>query len=398
MRIAFRLALVCTFSVTLLSCDAGTGGNAGDILAKPKDFVGSDRCRECHLEHYDAWRKTPHSLATQDTRENPDAILTVFDRHRIAEDLKRKESKALPADKIHVPAIKDILYTNGSRWKQSYIIRKEGVLYVAPLQYDIKARRWLSYNESSWDRESWILKCAGCHATGVDPEANSFAESGVSCESCHGRGSQHAALPKTAALEKRQTIINPAKLPIGTAAQVCGSCHSRGRSILSPQAAWPVNYSPGKLLDAYYHTDSYADADVKKAYAEAFAKGHHQQYTDWHISIHAKEGVTCTSCHDVHRLGTPPTKSGSQQCFGCHVLLNRSGGHAIHSFANCVGCHMPRVVKSAESGITHSHVFKALIPQDTIENPVIPNSCTACHNHRNADLAELQEAAFPEWE
>jgi formate-dependent nitrite reductase cytochrome c552 subunit len=75
----------------------------------------------------------------------------------------------------------------------------------------------------------------------------------------------------------------------------------------------------------------------------------------------------------------------------CHVALNREGPHSIHSFGNCIGCHMPRIVKSAESGDIHSHVFVTLLPKDTIENPVIPNSSQTCHKHKDEDLEELQE-------
>jgi hypothetical protein len=101
----------------------------------------------------------------------------------------------------------------------------------------------------------------------------------------------------------------------------------------------------------------------------------------------------------VHQIGIPATRSqtfgaGSKQCFQCHELVNKNLGHSIHSFANCVGCHMPRIAKSAESGDIHSHVFKTLLPSDTIKNPDIPNSCQACHKHKNDDLKELQE----EWE
>lgn len=31
------------------------------LLAGPKTYVGSDVCRTCHLEHYDAWKRTLHS-------------------------------------------------------------------------------------------------------------------------------------------------------------------------------------------------------------------------------------------------------------------------------------------------------------------------------------------------
>lgn len=124
---------------------------------------------------------------------------------------------------------------------------------------------------------------------------------------------------------------------------------------------------------------------------------HHQQYIDWSMSKHAKEGVTCTSCHYVHQIGLPPTRSqtfgaGSKQCFECHDLINNNLAHSIHSFGNFVGCHMPRIATSAESGDIHSHVFVALLPKDTLANPVIPNSCQTCHRHKDQDLKALQAA------
>ena len=81
----------------------------------------------------------------------------------------------------------------------------------------------------------------------------------------------------------------------------------------------PVGYEPGKALEAYFKSVSFAAGDVKDVYANEFSKGHHQQYIDWVQSKHADEGVTCTSCHFVHQIGVPPTRSqtqaaGSKQC------------------------------------------------------------------------------------
>ncbi len=53
---------------------------------------------------------------------------------------------------------------------------------------------------------------------------------------------------------------------------------------------------------------------------------------------------------------------------------------------------MPRIAKSAESGDIHSHVFVTLLPEDTLKNPKIPNSCQTCHKHKDEDLKELQMA------
>ena len=50
---------------------------------------------------------------------------------------------------------------------------------------------------------------------------------------------------------------------------------------------------------------------------------------------------------------------------------------------------MPRIAKSAESGDIHSHVFTALLPEDTLRNPKLPNSCQTCHKHKNEDLKKL---------
>ena len=226
-------------------------------------------------------------------------------------------------------------------------------------------------------------------------EQNNFKEPGVGCEACHGKGSWHAALPKTALFEKRETIVNPAKLTMGVAVQICGSCHNRGKSTQSKDAEWAVGYEPGKALEAYLKSTSFSGGDVKHVYANEFSKGHHQQYIDWVQSKHAKEGVTCTSCHYVHQVGMPPTRSqtqaaGSKQCLTCHQLVNNNQAHSIHSFANCVGCHMPRIAESALSGDVHSHVFVALLPKDTLANPAIPNSCQTCHRHQGQDLQKLQ--------
>jgi formate-dependent nitrite reductase cytochrome c552 subunit len=187
---------------------------------------------------------------------------------------------------------------------------------------------------------------------------------------------------------------------MGVAVQICGSCHNRGKATMVEGAGWAVGYEPGKSLEAFYKSTSYEAGDVKHVYANEFSKGHHQQYIDWQQSMHYREGVTCTSCHYVHQIGLPPTRSqtpaaGSKQCFECHIQLNKTSAHAIHSFANCVGCHMPRIVKSAESGDIHSHVFVALLPIDTIKNPNLPNSCQTCHKHKDEDLKKLQERAFP---
>ena len=393
-----RVLTLCTVAVALVACTAEQPIDFKAATSQPKAFVGSDTCKMCHLEHYDSWKMTQHSRMLQDAKANQDAIIVPIEEKRIREDLgKLSKNLKVPADQIYVPKIDEILYTIGSQWKQRYLVKKDGTLFISPIQYNADTHRWVNYHEKDWDKRPWLLKCGGCHATGVDLEKNTFKEPGVACEACHGKGSWHAALPKTAVFEKRQTIVNPAKLTMGVAVQICGSCHNRGHSTKAKGGGWPVGYSPGKALEAFYKSTSFEAGDVKHVYANEFSKGHHQQYIDWAQSKHAMEGVTCASCHYVHQIGIPPTRSqtlaaGSKQCLSCHTMVNNNLAHSIHSFGNCVGCHMPRIAKSAESGDIHSHVFVVLLPEDTLKNPKIPNSCQTCHKHKDADLKELQKA------
>ncbi len=37
------------------------------------------------------------------------------------------------------------------------------------------------------------------------------------------------------------------------------------------------------------------------------------------------------------------------------------------------------------------HVFVALLPEDTLRNPKVPNSCQTCHKHKKEDLDELNK-------
>ncbi len=398
MRAWFKLALTAILAVWLANCGPGPGKikfDIEEILSKPKTYVGSDVCKFCHLEHYDSWKTTLHSRTIQDVTQNQDALIAEINPETIRADLKKLNNLKVPVEKIYIPKAEEIKYTMGMQWKQGFLVEKNERLYVAPIQYNAKSDSWFSYHEDDWDQRPWINYCGGCHAMGIDLEKNSFSEMRVGCEACHGAGSHHVALPETAVYEKRLTIINPSQLPAGFRTQICGSCHNRGKSTKMKDAEWPVGYQPDRALGLYYKSASYAAGDVKHFYANEFAKGHHQQYLDWKHSVHSKEGVSCTSCHYVHQLGVAPTQfqtkgAGSQQCLMCHKVINRTAAHSIHSFANCIGCHMPRIAKSAESGDTHSHVFVTLLPKDTLRNAEVPNSCQVCHKHKKTDLATLQ--------
>lgn len=393
---SFSILAVLFLLSSLTACGREQQIDVKKLKAQPQAYAGSEQCKTCHLEHWDSWKMTLHSRMLQDARLDRDAIVAELNPEVIRRDLEKIKNLKVPAEQIYIPKPDEILYTIGSQWKQRYLIERNGMLVISPIQYNTDTGRWVNYNEDKWDKESWILKCGGCHATGVDLEKQKFVEPAVGCEACHGKGSWHVALPKTAVFEKRQTIVNPAKLTSGVASQICGSCHNRGKATKHEKAEWPVGYFPGKALETFFKSTSFAGGDATHLYGNEFSKAHHQQFIDWKQSKHFVEGVSCTSCHFVHELGIQATRfqtreAGSKQCLSCHQEINSNQAHAIHSFGNCVGCHMPRVVKSAESGDLHSHVFKTLLPTDTLADSQIPNSCQTCHHHKDADLNILRQ-------
>ncbi|MCD6532523.1 MAG: hypothetical protein J7L25_00380, partial [Deltaproteobacteria bacterium] len=59
---------------------------------------------------------------------------------------------------------------------------------------------------------------------------------------------------------------------------------------------------------------------------------------------------------------------------------------------NCIGCHMPPLGKRATKGDVHSHRFKVINPKKSIEAGGLdkqPNSCNACHYHKNDTPEEM---------
>ena len=321
MKISGWARLACTVLLVAFLAGCGRGPDEVEkVVSEPKTYVGSDQCKMCHLEHYDSWRGTLHSRTIQDVTQNLDAMAATINPEAIRADLQKMEKDLkVPVDDIYIPEVEDLKYTIGIQWKQGYIVEKEGALYVAPIEYDIWQNRWLAYREDDWDKRSWINDCSGCHTTGSDIEKGTFVEGRVGCEACHGPGSHHVVLPKTAIFDKRTTIVNPATLPAGLRTQVCGSCHSNGVSTKVKDVAWPVGFRPGRALGPYFDSPYPATMAIRTAFSNGLAHGHHQEYNAWKLSTHAKQGVTCTSCHFVHQLGVAPTQfqtmgSGSEQC------------------------------------------------------------------------------------
>ena len=67
----------------MAACGAERPVDIDKITSQPKQYVGSDTCKMCHLEHYDSWKMTLHSRMLQDAEKNQDAIIVNIDEKQI---------------------------------------------------------------------------------------------------------------------------------------------------------------------------------------------------------------------------------------------------------------------------------------------------------------------------
>jgi hypothetical protein len=307
----------------------------------------------------------------------------------------------------------EVKYVIGVNREQNYVTEfANGALHVLPVEWEIEDVKWEDNrglekhypgNGKYWSDagRAWQFTCGSCHVTGMklnyveatDSFQTIWIDLGISCEACHGPGSNHIKVAKTIFDKEKDTIINPAKLPWKLRSMVCGQCHNWGasRAKVSPAKegfpehyAFAYGYKVGQPLYLFY--DEELD-DEKK---------HHQQYNEWEESAHAKAGVACTTCHGVHQEGAHKSPHKSQTkyiadslCTNCHSSMMRKAAHRIHTFGSCIACHMPK-----SKGHEHSHTFEFVSPEESIRAGGVdkkPNSCSGCHHHKDTPLEALVE-------
>lgn len=342
------------------------------------DYVGSERCGECHDRIYSTWSGTLHAQIVQRVEDNPQIILGNFE--------SQSATRTFDVDQIVV--------THGVQWKQRYI---DEDWRVFPAQWNFDTRTWTPYNPDTWEESDWRTECAYCHAVGYDRDTNEWAELGIGCEACHGPGSAHSDDPSL------NNIHNPARMPRAFAADVCGQCHTRGSSA-DGESPFPVGYRVGDQLTDAHFTPVGLDNEAAW-WPDGGIRQHRQQHPQWRDTAHFRAGVDCVRCHEVHTrgAGAATRQERNNLCRECHggISTHPVTGHApiagAPQHSNCVACHMPPIGKSAIFGDEHDHRFRVIPPSVTIElgngDPdVQPNSCNTCHYHAEDDPQDLQDA------
>lgn len=401
----------------------------------PPRFVGGRVCAECHKPEYDLWLGSHHDLAMQEAAR--DTVLgdfdgAVFSYNDVESGFYKKDEKFMvrtdgPDGKLRDYEIK---YTFGVYPLQQYLIDfPGGRLQALSIAWDSRSKseggqRWfhLYPNEKiahddtlHWTGidQNWNYMCAECHSTDLkknydlaaDLFQTTWSEINVSCEACHGPGSEHikwaedlkdsgekSDIPNKGLLvsfdarkgmiwtidDKTGNAVRSTPLVSHEEIETCSRCHSR-RSAISD------NYVYGKsLLDTHVPTllDEgiyYPDGQIE---AEDYEWGSFVQSKMYH------EGVTCTDCHNPHSLEL--REEDNDLCTGCHMAekYDASSHHNHKQFtagAECVSCHMPETNYMVIDA-RHDHSIR--IPRPDLTSEIgAPNACNRCHTDSTPEWA-----------
>lgn len=282
---------------------AGPQGEAG-ISYQPATYVGSQACQECHEELYESYLGTGH----------PHIMKAVVDG----------EEPEYPFSEVPDPPEgyewADILYVIGGYGWKARFVDKEGYLITgaadATTQYNLENDTldindgWVAYHAGE---ENLPHDCGTCHTTGYRAEGNQndlpglvgvWAEDGVTCENCHGPGSQHANDPQQV------------KLEINRDRETCTTCH--------------------------------IDTQVENIIAEGGFVSHHDGYLTPFPS--KKAVMQCVDCHNPHATTKYAKGIGiKQECESCHFQAAEYQKIDNRRHADCIDCHMPRAIQVATS-------------------------------------------------
>jgi tetratricopeptide (TPR) repeat protein len=402
------------------------------LVASPT-FVGAGVCGSCHQDELKRWTGSHHQLAMQPA--NPRSVLgnfnhATFSNLDVTSRFFRRGAKFVartdgPDGRLHDY---EINYAFGVYPLQQYLIAMPGGrLQALGIAWDSRSleaggQRWFflypdhkirASDPLHWTGidQTWNYMCADCHSTNVrknyDEQKRSysttFAEIDVSCEACHGPGSDHLAWAQkrgdwkgsaankglTVALEDRKGVVWTIDPATGNARRnsprtseneimMCARCHTRRGQIHEDYVhGQPVgdDYRV-TLLDSDLY---FPDGQIKQ---EVYEYGSFVQSRMFH------EGVTCSDCHEPHELAL--RAEGNLVCLQCHAG-NRydSPRHHFHKLgaagSRCVECHMPtRTYMVIDARRDHS--IRIPRPDLTLRLGT-PNACNQCHADKSAQWA-----------
>jgi tetratricopeptide (TPR) repeat protein/nitrate/TMAO reductase-like tetraheme cytochrome c subunit len=419
------------FIVTIVFLIKFTQPSVAKIPPQESIFVGAKVCANCHESQFKMWQGSHHDMSMR--HAEADSVLGDF--NNVVLEFNGEKNKFYKEGKEYWVNIKgddgkfhhyQIKYTFGYEPLQQYMVELDnGRIQLIPFAWDSRAKvdggqRWFNlYPEFTDSREeffwtntgqNWNYMCADCHSTNVSKNfdldsktySTTYSEINVACEACHGPGSEHinwsknkddtiAAKGFNRTLTKSVThwvkregknTLMPEKIIQTQQTLVCAQCHSRHVQISENDYinsnAFGERYMLNMINSEQYHADG-------QVYDEVFVYGSFLQ------SKMARNGVTCTNCHNPHSNELVIPKEAV--CLQCHDAENYAKqSHHKHQEsgqgAQCVNCHMPETTfMKVDRRADHSwHIPRP----DLSERIGTPDTCLNCHSNKDSKWSAQQ--------
>jgi len=302
--------------------------------------------------------------------------------------------------------------------------------------------------------------CAGCHATGTkietkdvldDPKhpfksvvtAFDYMDLNITCERCHGPGSEHAES------EDKSLLISPQYLTAKASNETCGQCHGSH----SGKSEFPMGvhkyafnkknensighgfFVPGiyDMEDYYFNFDKpsinnkWKEGTYNTWPDQVHARAHSMQNSELKRSVHANNPtrkVTCFDCHDSHSLDGGPASlkvaefdfknaayRNNTLCLACHAgrgefakvtlddvaELQKDAGFEVTKNGKPVGATSIVIAKSNVAKAVAKHMQNKSSMGGALYTPedkeMATGSCTSCHMAKIGKLFDLNDDA-----
>lgn len=296
-----------------------------------RSYAGSNSCQTCHADIFDQWKRTPHARMT-----------------RKLEDVENHSE--IPVEELGIPR-EEVAWVLGSHYVYRFVAEASGTLVVLPKIWDKKDKKWLPVTDYGWKNRYWLKQCAGCHTTGFSSENDSFVESGVGCESCHGPGLNHTRTGSKEFITSLKTISFDRR------EMICESCHTSGLDN-SGEYHFPVGFKPGDDLEKFYSglTPKPGQSPENFSGDESY-QDRRRQWDFLKSRLFLASGLTCDYCQNFRSYDT---KGGSkylshdEYCLTCHT--DRLDHPEESPGTNCTACHQASMNASGSFSI-HDHKF-----------------------------------------
>jgi predicted adenine nucleotide alpha hydrolase (AANH) superfamily ATPase len=268
-------------------------------VGKPiPEFVHGDECLFCHRNTVGAtWQRNAHGV---DVRQREDA----------------PELQPLVRNQPSLSGVaNEIEYFLGSRNRVRFL-KKAGYGKFALLNTQAalssanSVEKWVDADKVSWDKERFGNRCAGCHATGIDSTAKTFAAFGLDCYACHGDATlDHTKDTSLMWLSKKRRDDARA------ITSICAQCHLRFGKSRSTGLPYPNTFIAGDNLFQDF------EVDLARADDDALNPGDRHIFQNVRdVVLRGQTVTTCLTCHEIHANSTAKHSALSRGpiCVDCH--------------------------------------------------------------------------------